>query len=115
MTKTTDPRPRCIKCHRVLRSIKSIERGYGPTCAGRVRANAVAVAMDFKPVQVEKAVEAIELKAVIPARGNVFHAVPANGVGRYYVNADTHACTCKAGQRGVRCYHVAAVRILTAA
>lgn len=116
MTTTTDPRPRCLKCRHVLRSTKSIARGYGPTCAKYIRENAAVAATDFKPVQVEKALELIELGAIVrTVRALLFKAVSSSGRERYYVNAAARVCTCKAGARGVRCYHLAAAQILTAA
>lgn len=116
MTTTTDHRPRCLKCRHVLRSTKSIARGYGPTCAKYIKENAAIAATDFKPAQVEKALELIELGAIIrTVRELLFEAVSSNGTERYTVDAGTRACTCKAGERGVRCYHLAAAQILTAA
>jgi hypothetical protein len=116
MTTTTDPRPRCLKCRHVLRSAKSIARGYGPTCAKYIKENAAAAATDFKPVQVEKALELIELGAIAATvHALLFEVVSSKGDDRYFVNAATRACTCRAGERGVRCYHLAAAQILTAA
>ncbi len=116
MTTTTDPRPRCRKCRHVLRTAKSIALGYGPTCMKRIKENAAIAATDFKPAQVEKAMELIELGAIIATvHALLFKVVPASGAGRYIVNTSTRACTCKAGARGVRCYHLAAAQILTAA
>lgn len=116
MTTTTDPRPRCRKCHRVLRSAKSIARGYGPTCTKRIAENAKVAATDYKPEQVEKALELIELGAIVPAaRAHVFEIVSSRGNELYIVHPDSHSCDCKAGARGIRCYHLAAAQILTAA
>jgi len=116
MTTTTDPRPRCRKCRHILRTAKSIARGYGPTCAKRIKENAAVAATDFKPEQIEKALELIELHAIIPAaRPHVFEVVSSRGNELYIVHPDSRTCDCKAGARGVRCYHLAAAQILTAA
>lgn len=116
MTTTTDPRPRCIKCSRVLRSAKSVAKGYGPTCAQRVRENAAVAATDFKPEQVEKALELIELGAIIrTVQTLLFEVVSSKGDETYRTDAAARTCDCKAGARGVRCYHLAAAQILTAA
>lgn len=115
MTTTTDDRPRCLKCRRVLRSAKSIARGTGPTCTKRVKENARVAAEDFKPVQVEKALELIELGAIAAIHAWVFEIVSSSGTDRYTVDASTRTCDCKAGAHGRRCYHLAAAQILTAA
>ncbi len=115
MQTTTDPRPQCRKCHRPLRSAKSIARGYGPTCAKRIAENATVAAADYKPVQVEKALELIELGAIVATvRKILFEVVSTNGGERYIVDTGSRSCTCKAGARGVRCYHLAAAQILVA-
>jgi hypothetical protein len=116
MTTTTDPRPRCRKCRHVLRSAKSIKLGYGPTCARRIKENARIAATDYKPQQVEKAMELIELGAIVATvHALLFEVVSSSGTERYLTDAAARACTCKAGERGVRCYHLAAAQILTAA
>lgn len=116
MTTTTDHRPRCRKCRHVLRSAKSIALGYGPTCMRRMRENAKVATEDYKPEQVEKAMELIELGAIIPApRAHVFEVVSSKGDELYIVHPASGSCDCKAGARGVRCYHLAAAQILTAA
>jgi len=116
MTTTTDPRPRCRKCRHVLRTAKSIALGYGPTCMKRIKENAAVAATDFKPAQVEKAMELIELGAIIATvHALLFDVVSSKGDERYTTNAAARTCTCKAGERGMRCYHLAAAQILTAA
>lgn len=116
MTTTTDPRPHCRKCHRVLRSAKSIARGMGPTCAKRVAENAKVAATDYKPEQVAKAMELIELGAiVVTVKALLFQVVSSKGDETYFTDAASRVCTCKAGARGIRCYHLAAAQILTAA
>lgn len=116
MTTTTDPRPRCLKCRHVLRTAKSIARGYGPTCMRRIKENAAVAATDFKPAQVEKALELITDGALVPSiRPRLFFAVSSDGEQNYLINTIANTCNCKAGRRDVRCYHLAAAQILTAA
>lgn len=116
MSTTTDPRPRCLKCRRVLRSAKSVALGYGPTCTKRVKENARFAAEDFQPVQVEKALELLADGGIVRSiRPRLFFAVSSTGDNNYVVNTIDNSCTCKAGQRDIRCYHLAAVQILDAA
>ncbi|MGC5012996.1 helix-turn-helix domain-containing protein [Streptosporangium sp. DT93] len=69
---------------------------------------------DFKPFQIDKAHEAIEQGAILPTkRPNLYTAVSGDGSTTYLVAAQS--CTCPAGVKSRRCYHVAAVRILLAA
>lgn len=115
MTTTTDPRPRCRKCRHVLRSAKSVALGYGPTCMRRIKENAAVAATDFKPVQVEKAMELITDGGLVPSiRPRLFFAVSSRGDESYLINTIDNSCDCKAGARGVRCYHLAAAQILAA-
>lgn len=115
MTTTTDIPRKCLKCHRVLRSAKSIARGYGPTCAKYIKENAAVAASDYKPEQVEKALELIELGAIATTvKALLFEVVSTSGTEHYYVDAVSRVCTCKAGARGVRCYHLAAAQIIAA-
>lgn len=78
---------------------------------------ALAANLDnFKPVQVDKAREAIEQGAVIPtSRSGLYFAVSSDGTTHYLVDQAERSCTCPAGARGVRCYHLASAEILTAA
>lgn len=105
----------CAKCGRTLRSEKSISLGYGRTCARKIRdAKAVAELAEFKPTQIADAVELIEDAAIIQLRGRIYQSVSSNGQ-ELYLTATTGQCNCPAGLRSVRCYHVAAARILNAA
>lgn len=106
---------KCTKCGRVLRSARSIARGYGPTCAARIaKAAKTAPALaDFKPAQIEQARELIEDGAVVPLRRNVWRTVSTDGTETYLTARQ--ACTCPAGLKDRRCYHRAAVEIVSAA
>jgi hypothetical protein len=104
--------PRCLHCHRILRSARSIALGYGPTCARKIRRAAVDLS-DYKPHQITSARELIEDGAIIPLRSVVFIAVSTDGT-ETYKTAPT-ACSCPAGLKGSRCYHQLAARMLLAA
>ncbi|MEV0382924.1 helix-turn-helix domain-containing protein [Nonomuraea sp. NPDC050643] len=69
----------------------------------------------FKPEQVEKARDLIEQGLILPtSRPGLYTVVASDNVTTYLVHAS--GCTCPAGQRGKhRCYHRAAVAIVTAA
>ncbi|MBB4931864.1 hypothetical protein F4561_002684 [Lipingzhangella halophila] len=104
---------RCLRCGRVLRSTRSLNAGYGPTCRAKVRAAAkAAVLAQYKAHQVEKAQELIDQGALIPLRGHrVFLAVSTDGSVTY--RAHRAACTCPAGIKGRHaCKHQIAAHIL---
>jgi len=112
----TPPEPvGCLSCGRELRSAKSIAVGRGRTCQTKVRRAArVAELADYKPQQVAQARELIEDGAIIPtSRPTLWTAVSSDGDTTYLVAQQ--ACTCPAGLKQRRCYHRAAVAILTAA
>lgn len=102
----------CRRCGRPLRSTTSITRGYGPTCATRIRKTPADLA-DYKPHQVDSARELIEDGAIIPLRSVVFLTVSTDGAETYRT-APT-ACNCPAGLKGRTCYHQLAARLLLAA
>lgn len=108
---------RCLRCSRVLRSAKSIAAGVGPTCKGKIAA--AARTAPAKPAQVAKAIELVELGAVIPlatrrSGTRVFRVVSSRGDASYLTAA--HNCSCPAGLRGrSECYHELAVQLITAA
>ncbi|MGP3914335.1 helix-turn-helix domain-containing protein [Nonomuraea sp. 10N515B] len=69
---------------------------------------------DYKPHQVTSARDAIEQGAILPtSRPGMYTAVSSDGTTTYLTHAA--GCTCRAGQLGRRCWHRAAVAILTAA
>lgn len=111
MNATTE-QPRCLHCHRVLRSAKSIALGYGPTCARKIRRAAVDLS-DYKSHQIDSARELIEDGGIIPLRSVVFLVVSTDGT-EIHRTAPT-GCNCKAGLKGTRCYHQLAARMLLAA
>jgi alanine racemase len=93
---------RCARCGRKLTSAKAVANGYGRTCKTKIAKAAKVVDLaEYKAFQVAKAQELIELRAIV-------RTAPAT-----YLAAAT--CSCKAGERGIRCYHLAAADILAAA
>ena len=101
------------RCGHKLTSGKSIVRGYGPTCARKIR-NAAKSLEGFKPAQVEKAAELIFDQAfAFLHSGRALRVAASNGVDQYLTSQS--ACNCPAGLRGRQCYHVAAARIISAA
>ncbi|MGW3365940.1 DUF6011 domain-containing protein [Streptosporangium canum] len=116
MATSTDQEPaNCLRCGRLLRSAKSIGDGMGRTCKAKVATAAKTIDLaDFKPAQQAKATEVIEQGGILPtSRPHLYRAVSSDGTTTYLVAAQS--CTCPAGIKGRRCYHVAAVRILLAA
>lgn len=115
MTKTATTKHHCLRCGRTLTALDSIARGYGPTCARKIRRAATVVSLvTFKPFQVDKAREAIEQGAVVPTvRPEAYRSVSSDGTTVYLTTIAS--CTCPAGQKGRTCYHRAAAEILTAA
>jgi hypothetical protein len=117
MASTTTHTAKCLGhgCGRTIRAKLSIARGYGPTCFARIRKAAEKIALvDFKAEQVTKAREVIEQGGVVPtSRRNVFQLASSKGDAVYLTAVQ--ACNCPAGLKGRRCYHRAAVAILTAA
>lgn len=116
-TTTTEP-ARCLKCHRILRNASP--DGLGPKCRRMVRRSArTSGPAGYHAWQVTKAVELLELGALIPlrrhrSRTQIFLTVSDDGSEVYRTAASGH-CNCPAGLRGTRCYHAAAAAIVAAA
>ncbi|MEV6565899.1 hypothetical protein [Streptomyces kronopolitis] len=108
-TDTTTHPARCLKCRRPLRNPSP--DGYGPKCRQAVRRTARTNPGRYHAWQVNKAVELLELGAVVPLRktskSRVFLVVSDDG-SEVYRTAATGQCNCPAGLRGTRCYHAAA-------
>lgn len=106
----------CRKCGRDITSARSIREagrngGYGRGCAAKIEAEVVAA---DQPVEVsEKALELIEDGGIDHIAGSLFLAVSTDGRVRYEVCPVTGRCTCKAGQYGHRCYHLAAAEAVS--
>jgi len=106
---------KCLNCGRTLSSDGSIARGYGRTCARKIRTATNAADLNgFKATQIADAVELIEDAAIVQIRPRVYRSVSSDGTA-LYLTAATGQCNCPAGLRSVRCYHVAAARMLAAA
>lgn len=118
MSTTTTTKPaRCLKCHRILRNPSP--DGYGPKCRRMVRRSArTGGVTGYHAWQVAKAVELLELGALIPlrrrSRTHLFLTVSDDG-SEIYRTAASGQCNCPAGLRGTRCYHSAAAAIVAAA
>lgn len=111
----------CLRsgCGRKLTAAASRQRGYGPVCWRRIQSAAAGTAPSqtrAKPEQHAKALELIASGGIRPlSRDGVFAAKSSDGTAVYVTDAIYQTCTCKAGQRGRYCYHLAAAEILTAA
>ena len=108
MSETQTPTANCIRCGRVLRSLKSVSARMGRTCKAKVKAAAVATVKAryaHKPHLVAKAEEAIEAGGVIQLRGKVCEV--AGSKGAKYLSHPA-ACNCKAGLKSANpylCHH----------
>ena len=104
----------CLRCGRALTSAASVSRGYGRTCSAKIKAAAgTADLLGFKAAQLASATELIEDGAIVPLRRTVFTVVSSDGTETYLSHPTN--CTCPAGIKGHRCYHMAAARMLLAA
>jgi len=114
---TATPAPtRCGRCGRTLTAAASIARGYGRGCAAKIDAATKVVDLaDYQAAQLAKAAELIELVAIARTAPALYLAVSSRGDATYAVDQAACTCTCPAGERGVRCYHLAAATILAAA
>lgn len=107
---------RCTRCGRKLTAVKSVSAGYGRTCKAKIAKAAKVIDLaEYKAFQVAKAAELIELRAIVRTAPALYLAVSSDGSVNYEVNQAEHRCSCKAGERGIRCYHLAAADILAAA
>jgi ribosomal protein L37E len=109
MTNTAATAAKCHRCGRTLTDAKSVAAGFGRTCRARITEAIKASTLTEQPVQVAKAIELIEDGGVLRVVGALFHAVSSAGTVRYEVIPVTGRCSCRAGQHGLRCYHLIAV------
>lgn len=107
---------KCRRCHRKLRSTASVAAGIGRTCARKERQEQAAklVLANYTDVQVEKVRQLLADGGVARVDRHTFLAVASDGVEQYEVNTTHASCTCKAGQFGRHCYHLAAAQLLDA-
>ncbi|MGC0418368.1 hypothetical protein [Embleya sp. AB8] len=113
ITDRTTETQRCLKCRRVLRRLSP--DGYGPKCRRMVHRKPSHRLNDYKPYQVAKAIELLEMGALIPLRGNRIFLTVSDDGSEVYRTAATGQCNCPAGLRSVACYHAAAARLVSAA
>lgn len=115
-TETATAKPQCKRCHRTLRAADSIARQMGRTCARKARQEAAArvVLASYTPVQVEKVTELLRDGGLARVDRTTFLAVASNGIDRYEVSTAHASCSCKAGQHGRACYHLAAAQLAAA-
>lgn len=113
---TTAHTAKCKRCHRALRSADSIARQMGRTCARKARQEQAAklVLASYSPAQVEKVRELLADGGVQRVDRTTFLAVASNGIDRYEVSTVHASCSCKAGQNGRQCYHLAAAQLAAA-
>lgn len=105
---------RCLRCGLKLSAASSVAAGYGWYCGHLVRMAARTVDLvGFARTAREQAVELISTGGVVPAGfPGVFRTVSSSGDAYYLTHSA--ACNCPAGLHGQLCYHVAAVRFITA-
>lgn len=105
---------RCLRCGRRITAASSIAAGYSRHCSRKIRAAIASVeTAEFTPAQRDKAAELIAVGGVVPARlPGVYRTVSSAGDAFYLTHSA--ACNCPAGLNGRLCYHVAAVRFVTA-
>lgn len=106
--------PLCLRCGRELRSDRARRTGYGPECwTAILTAAKKADLSDWSPGQVDAALELIRDGGIVLVRdphSYAFRSAASDGAA-FYLTV-TAACSCPAGQREIRCYHRAAVKIL---
>ncbi|HEY0637951.1 MAG TPA: DUF6011 domain-containing protein [Pseudonocardiaceae bacterium] len=106
---------KCGRCGRTLTAPRSVANGYGRACQTKITTAAKAAATTYKPVQVAKAVEVVELGGIVRAdRPATYLAVSSDGTTVYRVDHAANTCTCPAGENGRACYHLAAASLLAA-
>lgn len=103
---------RCLKCRRPLK--RATPDGLGEKCRRKVRRATRTEALHPK-WQTAKAVELLELGAVIPLRQNRIFLVVSDDGTEVYRTAATGQCNCPAGLRSTRCYHAVAAEFMAAA
>ena len=109
---------RCLRCHRVLKSARSVVAMLGRGCAAKIRQAARETALEgLNEKQRDKALEIVADGGAVPSnREGVWHVTSGDGSQAYLTTGDGH-CTCKWGLRRVSaetkvCAHVGAVRLV---
>lgn len=114
-TKTAAPAIHCRKCHRPLTSLRSIREatrngGYGRGCARKVAENVRAAALS--ETVTDEALELVEDGGAVQVTPAMWATVSTDGKRTYLTSALAGTCTCKSGQFGRLCCHLAAVAAL---
>lgn len=106
----------CGRCGRVLRSARSIKRGYGPTCmVKRVQPfEIVDVVANYTASQVEKAKELVELNGIVRLYPNRPWFAVVSTKGDHVYRTSPKGCTCPAGMHYRDCYHRLGAKVLLA-
>lgn len=106
---------RCLKCRRILRNASP--DGLGPKCRRMVRRTArISPPAAYKPCQLAKAMELLEMGGLVPLRTNRVFLVVSDDGEEIYRTAATGQCNCPAGLRATSpCYHSAAAHLLATA
>jgi hypothetical protein len=120
MTSTGDHTAKCQTCGRIRRFSSAAALASAPAsgriCRTKIRRTVAIVADAMKPEQHAKMTELIEDGGIVPvSRPGVYAATSSDGSTVYVVNVNESTCTCKAGQNGRDCYHLAAALVLDAA
>jgi len=113
---TVTGQPTCKRCGRTLRAADSIARSYGRTCLRKHRQEQAArlILATYTETQVAKVIELLTDGGVQRVDRTTYLAVASNGVDRYEVSTAHASCTCRAGQHGRPCYHLAAAQLSAA-
>lgn len=113
---TTAPTAKCTRCGRGLRSAASVLARMGRTCARKHRQEQAAklVLANYSDAQVESVKQVLADGGVQRVDRHRFAVVASDGVRRYEVDTTHASCTCKAGQNGRQCYHLAAATLAAA-
>ena len=77
---------RCGRCDRLLSAPESVADGYGPVCRGRLLDAARSIASQYSPAQVTKAIEAVELGAVVRVDRDTHLVLSSSGEVAYEVD-----------------------------
>ncbi len=93
-----------------LSTPESIARGYGPTCARKIRQETKEAKAPFSADQQAKADKLIASGSITLRERGLYVAVSSKGDTTYCVTE--HSCSCPAGVHDRRCYHLLAVRLL---
>lgn len=113
---TTAPTAKCTRCGRGLRSAASVLAGMGRTCQRKARQEAAAklILANYSAAQVESVKQVLADGGVARVDRHRFEVVSSDGTRRYEVDTTRAACTCKAGENGRRCFHLAAATLAAA-